>query len=855
MVEPVGKDLNIMLKGTNIQLNKNTLKGTVIDKKTPIFMKGFDKDNDGVISEKEAISMLKKLKKASGDNVLSEKEFKAAKLGSKKDFSAIGKSLDRTAGTETRTDGAKTITLTRNQDGSMSRTVINSEDNSKHVYKFDKNGNCTSGLAQYPDYTQQTSFKYDKNGNMVSCKIVEKDGHNNITGSRDISYTYDEAGKRISSKSVNYDKSGQTTGYENVRYETNDDNNFTKISSTCTDAKGITTSEAEETYTYGKDGKLSEITVRTKDASGSTQTTKKYSSNGKTLQELLQNINNSNGTTSSIEQEHNAQGKVQARHITTYDEAGNENGNTEMQFVYAGNGTAIQNIIMNRSTNGSGKNEQLHYDSSGKLTSIDCTTYKQGAKVEEHYDGANLNNRRNYLPSKEVMYEADGKTVKTVTENHFDADGVLISQEVKDKNGNVVSTHDFSKLDGNFDTSFQKGRGDCYLLAAMNSLSASTSGKAALQKLVSTGQNDKGETTYTITFPGAKKVREQLIAQGVPEDKIDIKESYTFTESQLHEKAKLAGSHYSAGDKDVLLLEAAYEEYRADAKADIQDLMNADSSMMELQATEVLHVLGVGSVGENDNLSTGCEADALYLITGEKSDEFVNINETPNGVPVCNIDSDYNITVSGGYTLTEEQNAKIDEMFDKIEQDCKDGKLDNYAATLGINVSSQTINGKVQTNDGHALSITRIEGDKVYLKNPWNPTKEVVMTKDEVKKAAKNITLLKLNESSGQSSEPVNPSGEDVTPDNPTDTTVTTDKPQAGKGYKVPVGKGYKTLLKEALIEQGIEPTAENIAKASEQFKALNEGAVKIYSGKNKKYTGNEFLYADDTVTIPEFKM
>jgi len=853
MVEPVGKDLNIMLKGTNIQLNKNTLKGTVIDKKTPIFMKRFDKDNDGVISEKEAVSMLQKFKKVSGNNVLSEKEFKAAKLGSKEDFSAIGKALDRTAGTETRTEGAETITVTRNRDGSISRTIVNSEDNSKHVYKFDKNGNCTSGLAQYPDYIQQTSFKYDENGNMLSCKIVEKDGHNNITGSSDTAYTYDEAGKPLSAKITNYDKSGKTTGYENVRYETNDDNNFTKISSVYTDAKGITTSESEETYTYDKDGKLSETTGCTKDSTGGTKTTKKYSSDGKTLQELLQSINNSNGTTSIVEQKHNAQGKVLARHITTYDEAGNECGNAEMQFVYADDGTAIQSITMNGSTNGSGKNEQLHYDSSGKLTSIDCTIYKQGAKVEEHYEGANLNNRRNYLPSREIMYESDGKTVKSVTENHFDADGVLISQEVKDKNGNVLLTHDFSKLDGNFDTSFQKGRGDCYLLAAMNSLNASSSGKAALQKLISTGKNSKGETTYTITFPGAKKVREQLIAKGVPEDKIDIKESYTFTESELHEKAKLAGSHYSAGDKDVLLLEAAYEQYRADAKEDIQDLMNTDSSMMELQATEVLHVLGVGSEGGSDNLSTGCEADALYLITGEKSDEFVNINETPDGVPVCNIDSDYNITVSGsGYTLTEEQNAKIDEMFNKIEQDCKDGKLDDYAATLGINISSQTVNGKVQTNGGHALSITKIEGDKVYLKNPWNPTKEVVMTKDEVKKAAKNITLLKLNESSGQNSEPVNPSDEDVTPENPTETT---EKPQAGKGYKVPVGKGYKTLLKEALIEQGIEPTAENIAKASEQFKELNEGAVKIYAGKNKKYTGNEFLYADDTVIIPEFKM
>lgn len=104
-------------------------------------------------------------------------------------------------------------------------------------------------------------------------------------------------------------------------------------------------------------------------------------------------------------------------------------------------------------------------------------------------------------------------------------------------------------------------------MAGLNSLRESSQGREDLKKIITTGKDPKtGETTYTVTLPGAKKVREKLLAAGVPEKDINIKESYTYTESQLHEKAKLAGPKYSTGDKDVLLLEVSYEQYRADAK-------------------------------------------------------------------------------------------------------------------------------------------------------------------------------------------------------------------------------------------------------------------------------------------------
>lgn len=59
-------------------------------------------------------------------------------------------------------------------------------------------------------------------------------------------------------------------------------------------------------------------------------------------------------------------------------------------------------------------------------------------------------------------------------------------------------------------------------MAGLNSLRESSQGREDLKKIITTGKDPKtGETTYTVTLPGAKKVREKLLAAGVPE-KISI---------------------------------------------------------------------------------------------------------------------------------------------------------------------------------------------------------------------------------------------------------------------------------------------------------------------------------------------
>lgn len=66
------------------------------------------------------------------------------------------------------------------------------------------------------------------------------------------------------------------------------------------------------------------------------------------------------------------------------------------------------------------------------MQSIDTSYYKRGAKLEEHYEGANLENRKGLVPSKQIAYNKDG-SVKEITINKFDKDGVLIGSEIQDK--------------------------------------------------------------------------------------------------------------------------------------------------------------------------------------------------------------------------------------------------------------------------------------------------------------------------------------------------------------------------------------------------------------------------------------
>lgn len=138
MVDSIGNNINIKLKGQNIQLNQETLKGVNIGKNTPIFIQKHDSNNDGVISKQEAEALLKELKKAAGNDTLSAREFAKAKLGEKADFSKLESYLAKHSETIQNDDGSTTMII-RQDDGSFSKTTVKGENRVVQNYNADGN--------------------------------------------------------------------------------------------------------------------------------------------------------------------------------------------------------------------------------------------------------------------------------------------------------------------------------------------------------------------------------------------------------------------------------------------------------------------------------------------------------------------------------------------------------------------------------------------------------------------------------------------------------------------------------------------------------------------------------------------
>lgn len=606
-----------------------------------------------------------------------------------------------------------------------------------------------------------------------------------------------------------------------------------------------------------------------------TKTDFEYDTNGKLKKNV--SVKKTKGETVTTTRNFNENGKVANAHaeVETKEKGKTYKHYTDTKFEYK-DGKLTKRLVSGKNIEGKPFSITDNYEADGKtLKDRTHDYYKRGALYHDVYNGANLTNRtQGGLPTTRIEYGADGKTVKYTIKNEFDADGVLIGREKFDKNGKVIEKKDFSQLDGKFDTAYQIGKGDCYLLASINSLSQTEEGQKLLQQNVKVSVNDKGEKVYTISFPGAANAREALISgKGnasigqLPEDKVHIQGSYTITEAELNDAAKRAGKDYSAGDKDVLLFEVAYDKYRKDVAQTIKD------NHIDPQKTKYVAGLGISNVS-GDTLSGGNAAEATYILTGKKS----LVYENKNNIPTCYVDSNMQMHIledengnrvkAGVMAVENTQNANIDSILDKLRKDSADGKIDDFAASVSFIVSSQEVNGSTIKGGGHALTIRKVTENEVILSNPWDPDTDIVMSITDLKKAAKNVYCMQLNATSQTSQAPQTsqpsqaPQAPSASPTGNGGGINPSSQPQQGAEvegtkYKVQKGDGYIRLLRKALKDQGIEPTAENLKKAKEQFRAANKkGTVQRYEkGPHKEWYGNEYLLSGAEVIIPKFKM
>ena len=735
-----------------------------------------------------------------------------------------------------------------------------------------------SGTIVEESEKSKTTSQYAK-GNVLVKKEVSDEKMNTV-----VEYTNNEDGKPIAVKTVKTDKSGTVIFTSNVKY-TYENGKKISMEQESVDQKGEKTVKQEQ-YTYNEQGQLIKTVgknikpnQKTKLPDGKEAVVSEdytieceYHPNGK-IAKKIKTTGKPDLVGSVSTSEYNEQGQIvrqetKKKQLRVFkDKDGNtsiksEQATSSVDYKYHSNGQKSETVVKSVDTAGHPSEVISKYAEDGKtLVSMEKSYYKCGAKVEEKYDGVNINNRKG-LPSEKIEYEQDGTTIKQKTINHFDADGILVGRDVFDKDGNKLKTYDFSQVDGKFEVSNQGSRGDCYLLTAINSLAISEDGQKLLQKNVEVKTNDKGQKEYTIKLPGASKVLESLKKKGVPEDKISVQDSFTVTEDELKEAAKKAGIKYCAGDKDVLLLEVAYEKYRNS----VAETLKANGDNKDIKGIFGMRLdMNSDYAKRGDYLSGGLAFEALYVLTGNAPAAYINPKAKTKSFPVCYVDDnlqlhltdpDGNIVENVDDDNSGPANAKIESLLKQLEKDCeKDGKIDNFAATVGFKISQQEVNGQVISGGGHAFSITKVDKDYVYMSNPWSPDTEIKMSRADFAKAATKMSITAINDEGKK--------GVKEASDKPLDG-ILNGNDNGGKvkhesNYTVPKGKTYTGMIKEALISQGIPATPANIQKAKKQFEEENPTAVhktrRRRRGRRRSSRVVSYLYANDKVYIPQFKI
>lgn len=850
--------------------------GMAVTSDVSFILKGFNTTKDSKLDAAEVENLQNAIAQAAGeDNVLEDAEilkmFGIDDPNSKK-AKGILKQFHTLVDRQSAPQGQPVTSTTKDEQGREVKISLNPDGSGTIVREAkDASGNVTSTTTEtygkgnvktqstYKDASRETVTEYTNNaeGKPVSAKSVIKDASGKVTGTAETKYTYNAQGLEENVVEQVKNNKGDLLKTTSFNSEYNDKGQRITLTTEVkqepiTDAQGNVvqgpkTSNSVTKYEYDEKGNKSKTTCNQKcggnevvtvtdfqdgkpvhiDTSMKKRTMKvdpngdkvKYIKDPKTGQRIQVRYREEETTAHSVtDKTYSEDGKLATVKTQSVDDFGNP---STLEIEYEADGKTIKH---------------KHFEG-----------IKRGAKVVDDYTGPNIGNRSG-LPTTRVEYEEDGVTVKRTTTNNFDTKGVLISRDIVDEKTGETKHYDFSECNGELDQLYyQVGRGDCYLLAAMTSLVQSEAGKSLIKENITISGTGK-DKTFTVKLPGAAIGREDLEKLGIPADKIFIQDSYTVTQEELDAAALKAGSKYSAGDKDALLMELIYEKFRKDLAKTFDanpDKMNKNKAYAGLGGYPPRIQQG------GDYLSGGKPAEAVYVLTGKKEDSWNN--PEAKKVPTLYVDSDLDMHImdDAAKDYQPKSDARRDEIIQNLIDDFKDGKFDHYAASADFMVSSQEVNGQTQGRSGHAFTIISITADTVTLANPWDPDNPVEMSMDDFKKSVTRIDYTPLDsEGKKIQNKQQQPEGQKGTDGNKG---ADGNKPVEGSSYKVPKGITYNQFIRDALKEQGLEPTEDNMRKAKEEFEAANPGKVHIYRGRRKSWRGNKYLYADDTVTIPKF--
>lgn len=300
--------------------------------------------------------------------------------------------------------------------------------------------------------------------------------------------------------------------------------------------------------------------------------------------------------------------------------------------------------------------------------------------------------------------------------------------------------------DGYIGDSSQAQRGDCYFLAEINAIRNTKAGQQVLKQ--NCRKNKDG--SYTVTLPGAKKIRNEYVRRGL---ECPITGTYQISKAALEKAGQ--SPKYSKGDLEVVAYELAMEAYREEMSL-TQKLHGRSQHITAADGQRI-----GGGKDSADVLSGGLGYDAGFILTGQKSEvfagnstryakvkpykdgkyEYISRQEMARrtGADVSMYYRTKSVGVSEVSSYTQNERA-IDNMLNKYQ-----GQEGNYALTVGVRCAENGPDGTTRAGGGHELTIVKITGDTVYVSNPWHPDKIEVIPRSEFVKMTTGLFAMPVN--------------------------------------------------------------------------------------------------------------
>lgn len=316
----------------------------------------------------------------------------------------------------------------------------------------------------------------------------------------------------------------------------------------------------------------------------------------------------------------------------------------------------------------------------------------------------------------------------------------------------IQEYRDNIETDNDIIDDFRQGkRGDCYLLATLDSIRRTKDGQDILKENVS--QNSDG--SYTVTLPGAINARNHYVNQG-DGDKCAITGTYTITADAIEKAKSLSGKSYAYGDFNVILYELAMEAFRAEVVATNNALGQKSRKYIAGQ---------YGPVSDKDTLSGGQMYDAVYILTGQKSDvyeapmskrkhaklyiqgQYGYVTDGKGGVKyLCKSKDGGIVEVNNIY----DKDSDLQKMLDKYK-----GHEDEFSITVGVIVGRNGPDGSTKAGGGHALTVKKITDSYVEIVNPWDSTKVERIPRGDFEQMAVQFNVAPMSKDKIQKPTPV----------------------------------------------------------------------------------------------------